>query len=699
MDKRIDHKTIQKKWQTIWESKGVFSKRCPDKQKFVLVMPPPNITGILHVGHFLNNLLQDIIARLKRLENKNVLYVAGYDHSGIATQTKVEKHLLEQNIKKSDLTREEFLIKANEWKDKYSAIIISQLKQMGISCDWQNIKYTLSDEYSVHVKKIFKKLYDDGLIYRGNYMVNWDPSLQSAIADEEVETREITAKLYHIKYKLVDSDEFLTVATSRPETLFGDSALAINPDDIRYNKLIGKKMLIPIINKEIPIIADTYVDMTFGTGVLKITPAHDKSDHELGIKHKLPINQILDKSGCIINTDTIYDTMDRFVARKKLCIELKDKKLLEKVDEYKSIQKTCYRTGTIIEPMITLQWFVKMKPLADICRKMHESGQTEINPASQINNFNAWLDNIHDWCISRALIWGHQIPIWYCPSCNKEICNIIDSIVTCPTCKIQCQQDPDVLDTWFSSQLWPFAVFSDDEIKDYFPTDVLITGKDILFFWVIKMMMASGYTMNNPPFKKVYLHGIVRDDNGKKMAKSVGNTIDPIEIIDKFGVDVMRYTLAFILPKDGDIMINMKSFDLGKTFCTKYWNITRFCENAIEADILQLDNKEIKYDDAEKDIVDKLAKVKKSYIEEIDNFNFSNATKLLQTFIWNDFANSYLESAKSSSNEIKQYVLLKVLIQITQLLHPIIPHITEEVWEILNKKYKFTDKLLCESTF
>ena len=695
MEPRIDHSKIEKKWQSLWEEKKVFSGQPNNKPKYTLVMPPLNVTGRAHLGHALNNTFQDILIRYKKMKGYNTLWVPGTDHAGIATQNRVEKHLKEQGINKDQLTKHEFFNKIVDWKNEYGHIIINQLKQLGCACDWDREKFTLDADFSDHVRKIFVKLYDDGLIYRGNYIVNWCPILQTAISDDEVNTSECKSKLYHLKYQIKGSNEYLIVATSRPETLFGDVAVAYNPNDARYQKYKDCQLIVPICNNEVPLIADEYVKPDFGSGLVKITPAHDRNDFEVGQRHNLPMPIIFDKSASLINTKTKYDGMTREVARKVILKDLTQSGLIEKIEDYLSVSRKCYRSDAIIEPMLTRQWFVKMKPLAELAKNMIEHQEVKIFPERLVKVFYNWVDNIRDWCISRNLVWGHQIPVWYCLSCHEQICSEMDPD-TCKYCSsIDIQKDPDVLDTWFSSWLWPFAVFNDSDRDYYFPIDVLITGEDILFFWVIRMMMASGYLYNRPPFNQVYLHGLVRDEHHVKMTKTLGNVIDPLDIIKTYGSDVLRFSLMMNVPKDGDLTLSQKSFKVGQTFCTKYWNVVRYCLGQLTYvcndpfDLAQLDEKD-------KKILSQLSWVESEFSLCIDNFLFGEATKNLYSFIWDHFANDYLEYAKKNMTENRQKILFTILCRSTKLLYPIIPHITEEVWSILRGQYNHSNHMLCE---
>lgn len=690
MQSRIDYKHIDQKWQNYWEENNIFHSEPNDKPAFSMILPPPNSTGIIHIGHALNNTFSDTLCRYKRMMGYNVCWVPGIDHAGIATQVKVEQFLKQQGIDKNKLSKEEFLKYIWDWKGKYGGIIINQLKKLGISCDWQREKFTLDNEFCDHVKKTFVKMYKDNLIYQGDYICNWCPILKTVISDEEVKDIPIKGKLYFIKYKLENSEDFLTIATSRPESIFGDVAVAFNPNDERYQKYKGQNVLIPIINKKIPLIDDHYVKMDFGSGLVKITPAHDKNDFEVGIRHNLPRVNIFDSECKLTNTNTKYDGMDRETARRFIVRDLKENNLLEKIDEYETSIKKCDRSQSIIEPMLSKQWFVKMKPLAEIAKNMIKN--IYMTPEKNINIFNHWIENIRDWCISRQLVWGHQIPIWYCNSCNNVMCEL-EVPTSCSQCSCNdLRQDPDVLDTWFSSMLCPFGDFSDKELDYYFPTNALITGEDILFFWVIKMIMASGYIHNKEPFKAVYLHGIVRDENRQKMAKSLGNIIDPLQIIDKYGTDPLRFSLIMNTPKDRDANISEKSIEIGKTFCTKYWNVVRYCLMNIDINSFDINTSNLSQEDF--DIIQELNNLTQFTHKLYNEFEFNHICQKLYHFVWDKFANTYLEFCKKNMFNDRKVVLIKIICTLNKLLHPLIPHITEEIWEILNKQYNISSKIL-----
>lgn len=574
------------------------------------------------------------------------------------------------------------------------------IKKLGCSCDWGRECFTMDKKFSSHVKDIFIKLYEDKLIYQSDYLINWDPVLQTAIADDEVETKPIKSKLYYIKYysaNLTNTDNstksnYIVIATSRPETIFGDVAIGFNNNDSRYLN-VTDKFMIPIINKPIGLVPDEQVDINFGSGLVKITPAHDKFDFEFGCKHNLKPIPIIDKQGKIFNTNTKYDGMGIIQARKLIIKELEELGHIDKIIEYDSVLKTCYRSGAQIEPQITNQWFVDMKPLAQMASQLVNSGEIKLYPENQTNIFNGWIQGIRPWCISRQLIWGHQIPIFNCVKCSVQITSK-NSIEICSKCNSYMTQDPDVLDTWFSSWLWPFGVFDETELDYYFPTDILITGSDILFFWVIRMIMASKYYKNTKPFSKVYLHGIVRDETNKKMSKSLGNTIDPLYLIDKFGCDPVRFSLLMSTPYNSDVPISEKTFDVGKTFCTKFWNVVRYTQTILLGSNYNSNAKSYFYSKykldeykiiCEKDelMIKKLSEIKSEIESKLDSFEFAKATKCLYSWIWDDLANDYLEYVKDKT-ESRKNLLLYLVYNSIELAHPFIPHITCEMKEILD---------------
>jgi valyl-tRNA synthetase len=696
MDKRVDYNTIESKWQKYWLDNNVYhSEINKNKNPYVIVQPPPNITAKLHFGHTVNNTFIDIMARYKRLCNYNVCIIPGVDHAGIATQSKVEQNLKLQKIKKEDLGREKFMEIMWNWKNEHQQIITNQIKKLGCSYDWQRENFTMSHKFSNHVKDLFCSLYDQKLIYRGNYMINWCPVLQTAISDIEVDSKDIKAKLYNIKYKLDNSDEYLIVATTRPETIFGDVAVCFNPNDERYKKYSGMSLIIPIINKKISLITDEYVDMNFGTGLLKITPAHDCNDYELGKKHNLPCIKVINESGKICNTNTHYDGMSREKCREEVVKKLNDLKLMDSITSYNSTVKICSRSGAIVEQMITKQWFVRMQPLVELAKKMIEKKEVVLLPEKNTKLFDFWTNNIRDWCISRQLWWGHQIPVFYCNKCGNEECSK-DILNICKKCGEKVEQDSDVLDTWFSSALWAFGVFdNDEELNYYYPTNTLITGDDILFFWVIKMMVMSGFKHNKVPFTKVFLHGLVRDKFNVKMTKTLGNVVDPLDLIEKYGTDPLRFSICYNFPKEHDFKFDIKQLDIGKTFCTKYWNIIRYCLDKLESKNI-VENYDFKnIDENHRKILEELGEVTNKVKILLDNFDFQTALRDIYHFVWDLFANDYLEKIKGNINNNQiQNIVFKILKTITILLNPFIPHLTEEIWQLMCDKLKIKHELL-----
>ena len=674
MDTRPNFLEIETKWQQHWISSNIYSSHKNSKPKFSMVLPPPNVTGVLHIGHALNTTFQDVLARSKRLQGFNVCWVPGTDHAGIATQMKVESKLREIGKNKKDMLREEFINEIWNWKEEHGKKITQQLKRLGCSLDWTREQFTLDEKFSDHVKSTFFSLYSNNIIYQSEYIINWDPVLQTAISDEEVNTTEVTGKLYWIKYySESNSNDYILIATSRPETLFGDVAIGYYPDDTRYSKLTSK-YLVPIINKPINLIADNNVDKDFGSGLVKITPSHDKFDFDFGMKHNLPQISIINKEGKIYNTNTKYDGLKTNQARTQIVNDLTESENIEKIQEYKSVKKTCYRSGAVIEPLITTQWFVDLPKLGHFAKEQVDSGYVELYPKNQLNTFNHWINTLKPWCISRQLVWGHRIPVWNCTNCKNQMC-CIDVPKVCNKCNMfSLIQDPDVLDTWFSSWLWSYGVFSEKELDYYYPLDTLITGSDILFFWVIKMMMASGFNLNKIPFHKVYLHGIVRDNYGKKMSKALGNVINPLSLIDKVGVDAFRMSLCMSASYSQDIMLDEKLLKIGKTFCTKLWNVVRFFiignlnHTNISDDISKIDN----FTSDEMYIIENLKLSKITLITHLDNFEFCKGARLVYKFIWDDFANNYLEHSKLNENENTKIILKYLITESLILAHPFI---------------------------
>lgn len=684
---------FESKWYEFWEKSGYFKpKDEQEAENFSIVIPPPNVTGALHIGHALNGTLQDIVARYKRMKGYNVLWVPGTDHAGIATQNMVEKDLATKGIKKEDLGREKFVEKVWEWKEKYGNRIVEQIKRLGLSCDWSRLRFTMDERLSKAVKKVFVELYKDGLIYKDKYIINWCPRCHTALSDLEVEHREEEGKLYYIEYPFEDGSGGVIVATTRPETMFGDSAVAVNPKDDRYKNVVGKMVILPIKNKPIPVIADDYVDMEFGTGVVKITPAHDPNDFEVGKRHDLDIVLAIDDYGKMTEEALHYKGMDRFECRSKLVAELESKGFIKNVAQHKHAVGHCYRCKTTIEPYVSEQWFVRTKPLAKSAIEAVESGRTKFIPQNWEKTYFEWMYNIKDWCISRQLWWGHRIPVWKCGDCGEYTVSENN-----PSCCEKCgssniKQEEDVLDTWFSSALWPMSTLGwpeqTEDLKRFYPTSLLVTGFDIIFFWVARMMMMGLHFMKDVPFKDVYIHALVRDQYGQKMSKTKGNVIDPLEIVDKYGADSLRFTLAILAAQGRDIKLSEDKIEGNKRFMNKIWNAYRYIKMNIEGQTF--DEKPKKLSQASVWIKSRLAKTIKKVEDGLKQYKFNEAASAIYQFTWHEFCDYYIEMSKVHMNDefsysIK-YTLLEVFETILRLLHPFIPFITEELWQKLPNK-------------
>ena len=683
---------VEEKWYSEWEKSGSFEPKGNSKKPFTVMIPPPNVTGILHIGHMLNNTIQDVLVRRARMMGKNTLWLPGTDHASIATESKVTKMLSEQGINKYDIGRNEFLKHSMEWKEKYGGTILKQLKKMGASCDWSKTAFTMDPDYSKAVLEAFVKLYNYGLIYKGKRMVNWDPSGLTAVSDEEVIYKETNGKLWYFKYPIKNSKKYLTVATTRPETMLGDAGVAVNPNDNRYKNLIGKTILLPIVNKEIPVFGDEYVDMEFGTGCVKVTPAHDPNDFEMGQRHNLEIINIMNEDASLNNNvPTAYQNLDRYEARKAVVKELEKNNLLEKIEDYVHQVGHSERTDAVIEPYISEQWFLKMESMAKPALKAVKDGEIKFYPSRWTKTYDYWLENIKDWCISRQLWWGHRIPVWYK---NDEIyCGIN------PPDGDGWKQDEDVLDTWFSSWLWPFATLGwpkkTEDLKKFYPTQDLATGPDIIFFWVARMIMAGYYFIGEKPFSNVYFNGIIRDSQGRKMSKSLGNSPDPVELIDKYGADALRVGLLIIAPQGLDILFSEDKVEHGRNFMNKLWNSARFI--LLNIDDNQLDDLDSisyhKLDITDKWILSSLNKTIQKVDNAYDNYKMNDAVKDIYNFVYNDFCDWYLEFSKSrlyGKNDIdcktNLVVAIHVLKTILKLLHPYTPFITEEIWSNIKKE-------------
>jgi valyl-tRNA synthetase len=674
-----------------WEKNGFFKPdNNSDKPKYSIVIPPPNVTGNLTIGHMLNNTVQDVYARWKRMSGYNVLWLPGSDHAGIATQTIVEKKLREEKLTRYDLGREKFVEKVWEWKEIYHANIKQQLTRMGASVDWSRERFTMDEGLSKAVRKVFVDLYKKGLIYKGKRIINWDPEQQTALSDEEVIYKEKKDKLYYIKYPVANEpNKFVTIATTRPETMLGDTAIAVNPNDERYSDLNGKKVMLPIVDKAIPVISDEYVDMEFGTGALKITPAHDPNDFELGAKYNLETVQVIDHTGKMNEHAGRFSGLDRFAARKKIVEKLEELGLVEKIEEYTHNVGFSERGGAQIEPYLSDQWFVSMKPLAEPALNAVVSGDVNLYPERWSKTYNNWMKNIRDWCISRQLWWGHQIPVWYNKNNDSIYCE------TEPPKDIEnWEQDPDVLDTWFSSWLWPFSTMGwpdeTEDLKKYFPTDFLSTGPDIIFFWVARMIMASLEFTGRIPFKDVYFHNIIRDDKGRKLSKSLGNSPDVIEVMNEYGTDALRFTLIYLAPQGTDILFAKEKCELGRNFSNKLWNAARFLlmkkEQAAES------NNDYIPDIFDKWIISRFHSTIKEYLTALGEYKTNEASKTLYDFIWGDYCDWYIEILKIKANNDPEAAkklfadAISLFEDAMKLLHPVMPFITEELWQGVNDR-------------
>lgn len=685
---------VEGKWYQYWEEQGYFHQEVePDKEAFSIVMPPPNVTGSLHLGHALDNTLQDILTRWKRMQGYNTLWLPGTDHAGIATQARVEEEIAKEGLSKYDLGREKFLERVWAWKHTYGNRITTQLRTLGASCDWHRERFTMDEGCSRAVREVFKQLYDKGLIYRGDYIINWCPKCQTTISDIEVEHQDTPGHLWHIKYLLAEGDGYVVVATTRPETMLGDMAVAVHPEDERYKSLIGKTVILPLVNKEIPVIADEYVDPEFGTGVVKITPSHDPNDFEVAMRHNLPGLTVIDKEGRMNENAGPYEGLDRYECRKKVVEDLEAQGLLLKVDEHQHAVGQCYRCDTVIEPLVSKQWFVKMEPLAKPAMKAVEDGRIRFVPERFTKIYLAWLENIRDWCISRQLWWGHRIPVWYCGDCGEEIC-AVDEPASCSKCGSKnLEQDPDVLDTWFSSALWPFSTMGwpeeTEDLKQFYPTSVLVTGRDIIFFWVARMIFMGLEFMQDVPFREVFIHGLVLDAQGRKMSKSLGNGIDPIEVIEKYGADTLRFMLITGNTPGNDLRFHFERLEGARNFCNKIWNASRFALMHL-ADLepkAPKDNLEL----ADRWILSRLNRTVKQVTDNLDRYELGEAARELYDFIWSEFCDWYIELIKPrlygkvtpESRATAQQVLWYTLGEILKLLHPFMPFISEEIWHHL----------------
>jgi valyl-tRNA synthetase len=700
LQKAYNPQEVEDKWYEYWMKNGYFyAKVNPEKKPYTIVMPPPNITGMLTLGHVLNNTIQDIYIRWKRMQGYEACWIPGTDHAGIATQNVVEKVLAKEGLRREDLGREKFLERVWQWKEEYGNTIIKQLKKLGVSCDWKREKFTMDEDLSNAVKEVFIRLYEKGLIYRGKYIVNWCPRCHTALADDEVEYKEQTGKLWYIKYPIENSDEFITIATTRPETMLGDTAVAVNPKDERYKDLVGKFAILPLVGRRLPIIADEIVDIEFGTGAVKVTPAHDPNDYLMALKHNLDFVLAMDTHAKMNeNVPEKYRGLDRYEARKEVVKDLEEQGYLLKVEDYTHSVGRCYRCDTVIEPYLSDQWFVKMKPLAEKALQVVLDGKIKFYPEKWVKVYEHWMRNVRDWCISRQIWWGHRIPVYYCDDCG-EIMVEREAPKSCKKCgSSRIRQDEDVLDTWFSSWLWPFSTLGwpndNEDLRYFYPTDLLVTGPDIIFFWVARMIMSGLEFMGEIPFKEVYFTSIIRDEFGRKMSKSLGNSPDPLDVIQEYGADALRFTIVYLAPLGQDILFSTKKCEIGRNFANKIWNAGRFLFMNIKD--IEL-NDEIKFEYL--DLADRwiLSKFNKTIIElnrALETYRINDATRTIYDFLWHDFCDWYIEIIKnriySGNSADEKIALLSRAIYIFEeslkLLHPFMPFITEEIWQKLRPR-------------
>ena len=695
-EKVYDPHQVEEKWYGFWEAQNLFrADEFSTRPSFSIVIPPPNVTGSLHMGHALNNTLQDVLSRYKRMDGFNVLWLPGTDHAGIATQNVVEKQLAEEGTNRHKLGREAFVERVWKWKQEFGGQIIRQLKKLGSSCDWSRERFTMDEGLSRAVKEVFVRLYRDGLIYRGDYIINWCPRCQTALSDLEVEHEQEQGHLYYIKYPIEESREFLVVATTRPETMLGDTAVAVHPEDKRYMKVIGQKVILPLMNRKIPIIADGYVTQDFGTGALKVTPAHDPNDFEIGRRHGLEVVRVLDDAGRMNSQAGKYTGQQRFQCRKEVIKDLKEANLLKKVEPFLHNVGHCYRCKTIIEPMVSKQWFVRAEPLARPAVEAVKKGETRIIPPVWENTYFEWMNNIRDWCISRQIWWGHRIPAWYCLDCG-EVTVSAEPVTQCAACSSsRVEQEQDVLDTWFSSALWPFSTLGwPEKTKDlevFYPTSVLVTGFDILFFWVARMMMMGLKFMGDVPFKDVYIHALVRDAEGQKMSKSRGNVIDPLLVIEKFGTDAFRFTLAAFAAQGRDIRLSEERLAGYRNFANKIWNASRFTLSNLQDYDPHKPVGKANFTLADRWILSRVNSTISAVRQGLDSYKFNEAASAVYQFLWHEFCDWYIELIKSvlyqdqdpAQKWVAQDVLARVLNISLRLLHPFMPFITEEIWQSL----------------
>ena len=693
LPKVYEPQEVESRIYETWEKNGCFKgRRDPKRKPFTIVMPPPNVTGQLHMGHAMDSTLQDILIRFKRMQGYAALWVPGTDHAGIATQIKVEEELrVKEGLTRYDLGRDKFLERVWDWKRQYGNRIVEQQKKLGASCDWDRARFTMDEGCSKAVRETFCELYEKGLIYKGSRIINWCPHCVTALSDAEVEYQDKPGHLWYIRYPLTDGSGDLVVATTRPETMMGDTGVAVNPEDERFKHLVGKTCILPIMNREIPIVADEYVELGFGTGAVKMTPAHDPNDFEVGLRHNLETIRVLDDNGVVNANGGKYEGMDRYECRQAIVKDLEEQGYLVKTEPYSHNVGTCYRCHNDVEPIISAQWFVKMKPLAEEAIRVVEQGETKFVPDRFSKTYLNWMENVHDWCISRQLWWGHQIPVWYCADCGKMTVSREDP-TQCQHCGSEnITRDPDVLDTWFSSALWPFSTLGwpekTEDLDYFYPTDVLVTGYDIIFFWVARMIFSACEQTKKPPFHTVFIHGLVRDDKGRKMSKSLGNGIDPLEIAEKYGADALRFNLVTGNSPGNDMRFYTERCEAMRNFANKIWNASRFLMMNLTIDKCALPEK-LELED--KWILSKLNNVIREVTVNMDHYELGVAAQKLYDFIWDTYCDWYIELTKSrlsgedaAAKEQAQQVLCYVLTDILKMLHPFMPFITEEIWQAL----------------
>ncbi|MBU3158180.1 valine--tRNA ligase [Clostridium frigoris] len=700
IDKNYNPKDFEERLYAWWEEKGFFTPKVDkDKKPFTIMMPPPNITGKLHLGHALDNTLQDILIRTKRMQGYNTLWLPGEDHASIATEVKVENELLKQGLKKKEMGREAFLEKVWDWTNEYRAKIRGQIRKMGCSVDFTRESFTMDENLNHAVREVFVKLYNDGLIYKGNRITNWCPKCMTAISDAEIEFEEQEGHFWHIKYPIVGTDEFLEIATTRPETMLGDTAVAVNPKDTRYAHLVGKKIMLPLVNREIPIVADDYVDIEFGTGAVKITPAHDPNDYQIGKRHNLAEIVVLNENAAICEGYGKYSGLDRYEARKVMVEDLDKAGLLVKIKDHAHNVGTHDRCKTTVEPMLSEQWYVKMESLAKPAIDAVRENKTKFVPERFDKTYFNWMENIQDWCISRQLWWGHRIPVWYCKDCGEVIVSV-NAPTNCSKCNsTNLNQDKDVLDTWFSSALWPFSTLgwpnNTEDLKQFYPTSVLVTGYDIIFFWVARMIFSGIYNLGEVPFDTVVIHGMVRDEQGRKMSKSLGNGIDPLDVIDQYGADALRFSLATGNSPGSDIRFYESRVEAARNFANKIWNASRFVMMNYNEELMAKYKESKNYTVADKWILSRMNTVTKEVTENIDKYEIGISLQKTHDFMWTEFCDWYIELVKPvlyaddcEAKGIVLNVLNKVLKTGLKLLHPVMPFITEEIYTHLDNEYE-----------